>query len=123
MKRIAILLVVLAPAVAAADKDLSKSTTWDCKKDPVVHIGHGSGTYTFTGACASITVEGGKNMVMIEAVDRLEIVGDKNTIAVGTIDTIDVTGARNAITWKKAKSGDQPTTTGQPESNKITRAK
>jgi len=123
MKRIAILLLVLAPGVAAADKSLDKGTAWDCKKDPVVSIGNGKGKYTFKGACTSISVGGGENTLTIEAVDTLQVAGAKNTITVGTVDTIDVGGAGNTITWKKAKSGDKPTMKGQPDKNTITQAK
>jgi hypothetical protein len=123
MKRIAILLLTIAPAVASADKELAKGATWDCKKDPVVHIGNGKGTYTFKGACTSIAVAGGQNTLKIEAVDTLTVGGAKNKITVGTVDTIDVGGAGNKITWKKAKTGDKPTLTGQPDKNTITKAK
>jgi hypothetical protein len=123
MKRIAILLLVLAPGLAAADKSLDKGTAWDCKKDPVVSIGNGKGKYTFKGACTSISVGGGENTLTIEAVDTLQVGGGKNTITVGTVDTIDVGGAGNTITWKKAKSGDKPTMKGQPDKNTITQAK
>ncbi len=123
MKRIAILLLVLAPGLAAADKDLSKSTTWDCKKDPVVSIGNGNGKYTFKGACKSISLGGGENTLTIESVETLNIGSGKNTITVGTVGTIDVGGADNKITWKKAMSGDKPTMKGQPDKNTITQGK
>jgi len=123
VKRIAILLLVLAPGLAAADKSLDKGTTWDCKKDPVVSIGNGKGKYTFKGACTSISIGGGENTLTIESVDTLEIGGGKNKITVGTVDTIDVGGAGNTISWKKAKSGDKPTMKGQPDKNTITQAK
>ena len=122
MKRI-LLMIALVPSVAAADKELAKGQTWDCKKDPVVHIGNGKGTYTFKGTCTSISVGGGQNKLTIEAVGTLDVGGAKNTIKVGTVDTIDVGGAGNTITWKKAKSGDKPTLKGQPDKNKIDKAK
>src|SRR5258708_29185771 len=106
MKRILIAVIAIVPSVAAADKDLAKGQTWNCKKDPVVHIGNGKGTYTFKGACTSISVGGGQNKLTIEAVDTLDVGGAKNTIKIGTVDTIRVGGADNTITWKKAKSGD-----------------
>ena len=45
--------LVLAPSLAFADKDFDdgKGAKWDCKDDPIVNINHGSGTYTFVGAC------------------------------------------------------------------------
>ena len=120
---VVVLVPVLAPTLAHADKKLDKSGSWDCKKDPAAHIGNGAGKYTVTGACKSISVGGGMNTLTIESVDLLDVGGAGNTITVGTVGTIDVGGAGNTITWKKAKAGDQPTLKGQPDKNTISQAK
>src|SRR5262245_179456 len=78
-----LLLALLLPATAHADKSLDKSGAWDCAKDPVVHIGNGKGKYTFKGTCTTIDVGGGQNTLTIEAVDTLSVGGAKNTITVG----------------------------------------
>jgi hypothetical protein len=114
--------MVVTQLLASADKDLQKAGAWDCKKDPVVHIGNGDGKYTFKGACKSISVGGGENKITIEKVDLLDVGGAENVITVGTVDTIDVGGNDNKITWKKAKTGDKPTLKGQPDKNTITQA-
>ena len=116
-------LVAFGAPTASADKALEKSGAWDCKKDPVVHIGNGAGKYRFTGPCQLISVDGGENTLTIESVDTLEVGGAENKITVGTVGTIDVGGADNTITWKKAKSGDKPTLRGQPDKNKVTQGK
>jgi len=123
MKRFVLVLaaLVLVPSAAVADKKLAKSGSWDCTKDPVVHIGNGKGNYKFKGACTTISVGGGKNKLKIESVDTLEIGGAMNEISIGTVGTIDVGGAMNKITWKKAKTGDAPELKGQPDT--ITQAK
>jgi hypothetical protein len=140
MKNIVGLLLIVAPALAVADKTLDKGATWDCKKDPVVSIGTGGGKYTFKGACTTINLGGGKNTLDIESVDTLNVGsgvntitaatvqtlnvgGAKNTIVVGTVGTIDVGGAMNTITWKKAAAGDKPTLKGQPDKNTIVQGK
>jgi hypothetical protein len=140
MKTIVWLLLIVAPALAVADKSLDKGTTWDCKKDPVVTIGTGAGKYVFKGACTRILLGGGQNKLDIESVATLDVGGGVNTIAVGTVDTlnvgganntitvgtvgtIDVGGAGNKITWKKAKDGDKPTLRGQPDKNTIAQGK
>jgi len=123
MKLIVSLLVVLTPALVHADKSLEKGTTWNCKTDPVVHIGNGDGKYTFTGECKKISVGGGENKLTIESVDVLDVGGAENVITVGTVGTIDVGGSDNKITWKKAKSGDKPKLKGQPDKNTVTQAK
>jgi len=123
MKRFVLVLAVLAPSAAVADKEMSRSGIWNCKKDPVVHIGNGKGNYVFKGACTSISVGGGKNNLKIESVDTLEVGGAFNQISVGTVGTIDVGGSGNKITWKKAKTGDSPELKGQPDKNTITQVK
>ncbi|TMQ11501.1 MAG: DUF3060 domain-containing protein [Deltaproteobacteria bacterium] len=127
MKLLAVLGITLAafaaPTTARADKALEKNGAWDCKKDPVAHIGNGAGKYRFTGPCKLISVGGGENTLTIESVDTLDVGGAKNKITVGTVGTIDVGGADNTITWKKAKAGDKPILKGQPDKNTITQGK
>jgi hypothetical protein len=118
-----IIALVFASASAFADKNLDKDGAWDCKKDPVVFIGNGAGTYTFKGTCAKISVNGGENKLTIESVDTLDVSGGENTITVGTVGTINVGGSDNKITWKKAKAGDKPVMKGQPDKNTITQGK
>lgn len=98
---------VIAPVTAGADKGIkSKTAAWDCGKDPVVNIIHGAGTYTFTGKCTTINLNGGENKLTIESVDTLNINGGKNTVAIGTAGTINVMGSDNKITYKAARSGN-----------------
>lgn len=125
MRGLILLGVVLAASPAMADqvKKLDKGGTVDCAKTPSVSIGNGMGTYTFKGACTSISVGGGMNTLKIESVDTLDIGGAKNTITVDTIATLNVTGAMNTVTWKKAKTGDKPALKGQPDKNTIVQAK
>ncbi len=120
LKTIALVLLV-APAAARADKAFvtQAKATWDCKKDPVVTITHGHGTYTFKGDCKSITLTGGENTLTIESSDAVSIQGGHNTIAIGTADTITILGADNTVTYKKAKSGDKPTVSSTGANNKV----
>jgi len=98
---------MIAPMTARADKlyNKGKGATWDCAKDPVVNINHGEGTYTFTGKCKTINVNGGDNKLTIESVDTINVNGGDNTVAIGTADTINVNGSDNKVTYKTAKSG------------------
>jgi hypothetical protein len=119
-----ILGLMLVSSTAFADKVVvakPKPGTVDCAKTPHVSIGNGMGTYTFKGACESISVGGGMNTLTIESVDTLEIGGAKNKVE--TVGTVNVTGAMNTIAWKKAKTGDKPTLKGQPDKNTITQTK
>ena len=127
MKTIVSLIIALTPALtpalAHADKDLQKGSAWNCKKDPVVHIVNGDGKYTFTGECKTISVSGGENTLTIASVETLDVGGAENTITVGMVGTINVAGNDNKITWKKALTGDKPTTKGSGEKNMISQVK
>jgi hypothetical protein len=123
MKKLALLLVLL-PLTAIADKNFAsgKGATWDCKKDPVVNIGHGKGKYTFKGACDTINLNGGRSTLIIESVDTISVNAGQNTITIGTVDTINVNGASNTITYKNAKGGEA-TVNVSGANNKVSKAK
>ena len=125
MKSLVTLIIVLAPALAHADKTYNggKGATWDCAKDPTVFINHGKGTYTFKGACKSIKINGGENKLTIEEVDKLDVSGAKNTIDIDEVEAINIVGAENTLTWKKTKSGDKPAVKVVGQGNKIDPAK
>ena len=119
MKRILCLLVAVTPVVAYADKNYTKGKggTWDCKKDPVVNITHGSATYKLTGTCTTLNVSGGTLKITAERIDTLNVSGAKNTITIGSVGAINVTGAKNKIAYK---SGDAPTVSDVGVGNSVT---
>ncbi len=123
MTKLACLLLVLAPAVASADKTFTAGATWDCKKDPVVSINHGGGSYTFKGACKTINVNGGGVTLKADDVETLNINGASGKATLGEVGTININGASNKITWKKAKGGDKPQVNTQGADNKVDQAK
>ena len=123
MSKLVCLLLVLTPALASADKTFTKSAKWDCTKDATVSINHGGGSYTFTGACKVINVNGGGVKLTIESVDTLNINGGGSTATVGTADVVNINGAGNKLTWKKAKSGDKPQVNIMGAANKVDQAK
>ena len=116
-----VLALVLVPAVASADKEYAGAkATWDCDKDPVIKITKGSGTYTFTGACKSIDVQGGDNTLHITTVESINVIGGGNVIDIGEVQAISVNGAGNKIIWKKAKN-DKPTVNVIGNNNTVAR--
>lgn len=124
MHRIA-LVILLAPALAAADKTFTKGAgeTWDCAKDAVVTIKTSKGTYGFLGECKRITVGGGKNAVSVATVGKLIVNGSDNRVDVEQVDAIVVGGTRNTVTWKKAGSGDKPKITPGSKTNHVEQSK
>ena len=124
MKRILSLMLVFVPAVAGADKvwNSGKGTTWDCKKDATVVVNASKGTWTFKGACKSITLNGSTHKVKIASVDTLAVNGARNTVTVASVGTLSVTGAQNKVTWTKAATGDAPTISDTGAGNQIAQA-
>jgi hypothetical protein len=123
MHRIAFVLL-LVPTLALADRAIvgDKTGTIDCSKDPEVTIQSGEGTFTFTGTCDKITVNGGGNKVTIENVKKLAIVGAGNTVDIGGADKIAVTGSNNKVDYKGTVTGKGKTTVASiGTGNKITK--
>lgn len=123
MRKLAALLVALTPAIAGADHTITKGSSWDCGKDPIVKLGRGKLKLKLTGECKAIHVGSAKNVLDIESVDELHVTGGMNTIVVGTIAAIDLGGAKNVVRWKKAKSGDKPTVHDGAAGNAVLQAK
>jgi hypothetical protein len=117
--------ILLAPISAGADKTFTgtRSGAWDCAKEPTVHIMRGGGSFAFKGSCRLITVEGGDNRLTVEAVDQLHIVGGGNLVDVGTLDTAHIVGADNRVTWKRARSGDEPEVSAIGAGNQVRQAR
>jgi len=112
-------LVLLLPTLAFADRVLvAEDATWDCADDPVVTVNAGGSTFTFTGACTSIRVEGGDNQLTIAGVKRLSITGASNKASVDAVQSIAIVGTDNAVTWK----GKKPTVKTVGVGNRVTRS-
>lgn len=113
----------VAPALADKTFNAGSGATVDCSKDPKVSINHGKGTYTFTGKCTQISVNGGDNKLTVESVESLDVNGSTNTIAVDAVGTLNVNGSSNKITWKRGVKGDKPSVTALGSGNAISQAK
>jgi hypothetical protein len=124
MNRLALVVLLLVPSLSFAERSIhgDKKATIDCSKDPEVSIHSGEGTFTVTGACDKITVNGGNNTLTIENVKKLAIVGAGNTVEVDKTDKISVTGAGNKVTYKGTVKGTgKPTVATIGSDNKITK--
>jgi len=123
--RVALVALLLLPAVARADKTFAKGPgeTWDCAKDAVVTIRTSKATFGLFGECKRVTITGGKNAVSVVTTAKLVVTGSDNMVDVEQVDTIAVGGARNTVTWKHAGRGDKPKITPGAKSNKVEQAK
>ena len=125
MLKLAALLLVLAPALAHADKDFQAADggTHDCAEDPVVNISQGTGAFTITGECTEINVNGDKLKVTIANTKALHLNGSSNTVVVTEVGEILINGTKNKVSWKKATSGKRPSTTVNGKGNAVAKAK
>lgn len=117
--------LAITPSLALADKDFlgTDGGSHDCTEDATVNINNGSGTYTLTGACKQVNLNGGKLTVSIADVDELNINGAGNTITVDAVGAIHINGAKNKVTWKKAKTGKKPGVMTNGKGNSVAKAK
>ena len=114
----------LIPASALADAVYTtNSANHDCAKEPNAVINHGGGTYTFTGTCEKITVNGGENKVTIDGVKKLSITGSGNTVNVNAAEKINVTGSDNTVNYKKGIDSPKPKVGSLGQGNKINQVK
>jgi hypothetical protein len=104
---IALLALSLAPAPALADRSYNseRNVTHDCAKDPEVSVNVSGGTYTFTGKCDKISLNGAGNTVKVESVKKLAVNGSKNTVSVDAVDKLSVNGSDNTVNYKRGVSG------------------
>ncbi|MBC7977596.1 MAG: DUF3060 domain-containing protein [Myxococcales bacterium] len=116
---------LVGSGLAHADKVFNggRGAAWDCKKDPVVKIDHGAGTYTFKGSCKAIHVNGAANKLTIESSEALNVTGASNTITVGAVDKIDLVGASNTIVYKSGVTRDAPAVEDVGADNRVSRDK
>jgi hypothetical protein len=118
------LLLLLGSSIAFADRsynDEGMTVTHDCTKDKVAVINGGGGTFTFTGACSKIAVNGSKATVIIEKAIAISVTGNGNTLTVDAADKISLTGNDNKLGWKKGLWGDKPAVSSIGTHNTVTK--
>jgi hypothetical protein len=124
MRSVLVALLALLPATALADKSYTdKSATHDCAKEPNVSINTGDGTFTFTGKCEKIAVNGGENKVKIDSVVKLVVNGGENVVDVEAADKIAVNGSDNTVNYKRGISGKAPKVASIGNNNKLNQVK
>lgn len=114
-------LVVALPLVAHADRSYTASATHDCAADREVSINASGATFTFTGTCDKISVNGSGNKVVVAAVKKIALNGSKNVADVGAADKIAVNGSQNVVTYGKGLSTARPKIGGVGANNRVTK--
>ena len=95
--------MLLLPSLAVAEKRFSsdgRGVTWDCNTDPNVAIEGNNGTFTLTGACKKIVVDGNQNNIHVDAADKVTINGNENKVDAGTLGSLAVNGNTNTFKAK-----------------------
>ena len=105
------MIALLAPVLLTACGESYTSVTaasHHCAREANVSIKASGGTFTLTGKCGKVLVDGGNNTLTVEATRTFEIDGENNVVAIGAADSIGVRGARNTVNYKKGLSGKAP---------------
>ncbi|HEU0035352.1 MAG TPA: DUF3060 domain-containing protein [Kofleriaceae bacterium] len=128
MKLVATLLaasLALVPAAAIADRSFNAETagSHDCAKDPIVSINSSGGTFTLTGTCDLVSVNGADNKVTVEGAKKVSVNGSTNAVDIGAADRISVNGSDNKVTYKKSLAGGKPKVSSLGTGNKVTLVK
>ena len=124
MRSILVALIVLLPGAALADRSYNseKNVTHDCAKEPEVSINVGGGTYTFTGPCTRISINGADNRVKVESSVKLAVNGSKNTVDIDAVDKASLTGNDNVVNYKRGVNG-KPKVASVGANNKLNQVK
>jgi hypothetical protein len=123
MRAVLAALLALAPATALAERTYTdKAATHDCTKEPEVAINASGGTYTLTGPCTKLTVNGADNKLKADSVVKVTVTGSKNTLEIDAVDRLAVTGNDNAVNYKRGVSG-KPKAASVGANNKLNQVK
>lgn len=123
MKRLIVCGLLAVPAIASADKTFMSGGSHDCATDPVVNINTGNGTFTLTGACKTVSVNGADNKLTIASVGTLNINGSGNTADTEELGAANATGSNNKVTYQKAQKGSKPGWRAVGTGHSLTKAK
>ena len=126
MKLLSIAALLLVPSLALAERDYNDAdakVTHDCANEPSVTINASGGTYTFTGKCSKIVVNGASVKLGVASVEKIAINGASNRVDLGAAGKISVTGSSNEVTWKTGLSGAKPKVSSVGTGNKISQSK
>lgn len=124
MRSVLAALLALLPATALADRSYNseKTVSHDCAKEPAVSVNVAGGTYTFTGPCTKVSINGSGNKVKLASVEKLAINGSKNAVEVDAVDKASVTGSENTLSYKRGVNG-KPKVASLGANNKLEQVK
>jgi len=123
--RNAVLLLLLVPTLAFADKEFAEPSdgdSWDCSKDAVVTVNYSKAAFTLTGTCTEVTINGTSLKLTAENVDKLGVNGAKNVVTTTELGSVAINGNSNKVTWKKAKTGKKPKVSTNGRGNSVKKA-
>lgn len=104
MSKLALVLALACtPALAFAGKTYNEGSggTWDCSKDATVTINIDNATFTFTGTCGTISVNGNSNTITVAGTKTIVLNGNSNTATLTAVQMIQANGNSNTVTYGK----------------------
>lgn len=127
MRHLLLALALLVPSTALADKDFSTAddgNTADCSADPKVNINYDADTFTITGECTEVNLNGGKVKLTIDSVETLNINGAKNVVKTTSLGATNINGTGNKVTYKKVLGkAKKPKVASVGKGNAVTKVK
>jgi hypothetical protein len=92
-------------------------TAVDCAKTPSFSYNDNGGTFTFTGTCDKIAINGNDAKLTVEAVKLLSLTGNNITATVTAADTIATPGNHITVTYKKSVTANAKVKVSNPGNN------
>lgn len=112
MERLTLLLTAALTLAACGGDDRTYSgvanATHDCGNEKKVAVNGNGGTFTVTGPCERVSLNGDNNKVTIASTKAVAVSGAGNIVAIGAVDRVSVSGSDNHVTWRKGLPGESP---------------
>lgn len=109
--------------MAGTYNDSNQTITHDCDKDPEVLVNASNSTFTVTGTCKKVAINGSMVTATIASATTVAITGSSNTIDVDASDKITVSGAMNKVSYKKPIAAKKTKVSTTGTGNKVAKAK
>ena len=77
------------------------SPSHDCANAQSISINGQTGSYTITGNCEKVIVNGANIKLTIQSATVFELNGDQNNVAIGAVNSVRVRGSNNTVNYKQ----------------------
>ena len=93
--------------------------TYHCATNRIASINASDETFTLTGTCETVFVNGASNKITIEASKTVVVDGARNVMKIVASDKVIVNGAGNTVRFKKGLTGKTSAVTAIGDNNTL----